>query len=205
MLIKPIDLQDEPLHLDQTIPANSLEYTPDVRQIGPLAVKGEADLIIERRGHKEVVEDIRLRAIYNGDFELLCARCVEPVSKHLSGDFDLIFRPEAVDGDGKERAISEEETEIGYYEKSGLLLEDVVREQVLLSLPTRTLCEPDCKGLCQHCGQNLNQAKCHCDDAPADPRWNALAGLAQELTGPAGQTSLAGQIGPAGQIEKTSR
>ena len=187
MLIKPIDLQDEPLSLDQSFPANAIEYTPDLRQLGPLDVKGNADLIIENRGHKETVEDIRLRASYDGDFELLCARCLEPVNQHLSGDFDLIFRPESVDGDGRERAISEEETEIGYYEKGGLLLEDVVREQVLLSLPTRTLCGPDCKGLCQHCGQNLNQAKCHCDEAPADPRWNALASLAQELTGKSGR------------------
>ncbi len=182
MLIKPIDLQDEPLSLDLSLPVN-MEYNHDVRQVGPLAVKGVADLILENRGHKEVVEDIRLRAGYEGDFELLCARCLDPVSQRLQGTFDLIFRPESVDVDGAERSISEEETEIGYYEKSGLLLEDVVREQVLLSLPARTLCTPDCKGLCQRCGENLNQAKCHCDQAPADPRWNALAGLAQELTG----------------------
>ena len=160
MLIKPIDLQDEPLQLNHSFPPDAMDYTPDVRQAGPLSVQGEADLIVEHRGHKETVEDIRLRAAYKGDF-------------------DLIFRPEEVDGDGKERAISEEETEIGYYEKSGLLLEDVVREQVLLSLPTRTLCRVDCKGLCQHCGENLNQAKCHCSEAPADAGWNALAGLAQ--------------------------
>lgn len=186
MLIKPIDLQDEPLALDETILADGMEYTPDVRQTGPLTVKGEADLIVENRGHKETVEDIRLRAGYDGEFELLCARCLDPLAKRLTGDFDLIFRPESVDGDGRERAISEEETEIGYYELSGLLLEDVVREQVLLSLPARTLCQPECKGLCQRCGQNLNQAKCHCDEAPADPRWNALAGLAQELAGKSG-------------------
>ncbi len=183
MLIKPIDLQDEPLHLDTSIPAGALDYTPDVQQIGPLSVIGDADLLVEHRGHKETVDDIRLRATYIGDFELLCARCLEPVPQRLSGDFDLIFRPESVDGDGAERSISEEETEIGYYGKSGLLLEDVVCEQVLLSLPARTLCQGDCKGLCQRCGENLNQAKCSCEEAPADPRWNALAGLAQELTG----------------------
>jgi len=187
MLIKPIDLQDEPLDLNETFAADAMDYTPDVRQIGPLAVKGQADLIVENRGHKEMVEDIRLRAGYDGAFELLCARCLEPRTERLSGDFNLIFRPESVGGDGRERAISEEETEIGYYDNDGLLLEDVVREQVLLSLPARTLCQPDCKGLCQHCGQNLNQAKCCCSEAPADPRWNALAGLAQELAGKSGR------------------
>ena len=80
-----------------------------------------------------------------------------------------------------EHAITPDETEIGYYQESGLSLEDVVREQVLLSLPGRTLCKEDCKGLCPRCGQNLNLATCSCGEAPADPRWNALAGLADKL------------------------
>ena len=181
MLITPFDLAKEPLEIKQILPAGSLEYTPDVQQAGPLTVSGRADLLIEHHGHKEVVEDIRLRATYDGDFTLLCARCLDPVAQRLQGDFDLIFRPEAADSDSGERAISEEETEIGYYEERGLALEDVVREQVLLSLPSRTLCSPVCQGLCQHCGTNLNTASCRCDKAPADPRWSALAGLAEKL------------------------
>jgi uncharacterized protein len=181
MLITTIDLEKEPLDFDVSMPAESMEYTLDVRQVGPLAVKGQADLLVEHRGPKQFVQDIRIRAGYAGRFELLCARCLDPVEKDLSGDFDLIFRPESVDVDPGERAISEEETEIGYYEESGLLLEDVVREQVLLSLPSRTLCQEICKGLCPHCGQNLNGGVCNCGEAPADPRWNALAGLAGAL------------------------
>ena len=97
-----------------------------------------------------------------GNFELLCARCVEPVPTPARGKFDLIFRPQAADAEPGERSITPDETEIGYYEESGLSLEDVVREQVLLSLPSRTLCKEDCKGLCPRCGQNLNLATCNC-------------------------------------------
>ncbi len=181
MLITPFDLAKEPLEINQTLSPASMEYTPDVLQSGPLTITGQADLLIEHHGHKEVIEDIRLRAHYDGDFTLLCARCLDPVPQHLSGNFDLIFRPEAADSDSGERSISEEETEIGYYEERGLVLEDVVREQVLLSLPNRTLCTPECKGLCQHCGTHLNTATCGCGKAPADPRWSALAGLAGTL------------------------
>ena len=180
MLIQTVDLQDEPLAFDVVLPPQGIEYAPDVRQAGPLGVKGQADLIVEHRGPKEFVEDIRLRAGYDGDFELLCARCLEPVPQHLSGEFDLIFRPESADVEAGERAITEEETEIGYYGKSGLLLEDVVREQVLLALPSRTLCQQSCKGLCQSCGHNLNSGDCGCE-VVADLRWNALAGLAGKL------------------------
>ncbi|MGA2437978.1 MAG: DUF177 domain-containing protein [Acidobacteriaceae bacterium] len=182
VLITPLQLEHEPLLFDEPIPSGALDYAPDVSQVGPLPVTGRADLIVESRGHGEQVADIRLRAAYHGDFELLCARCVEPVPTSLAGDFDLIFRPQSADADPAERSITPDETEIGYYEESGLSLEDVVREQVLLSLPSRTLCKEDCKGLCPRCGQNLNLTPCSCNSvSEAETNasgWNALAGLA---------------------------
>ncbi|HWZ50809.1 MAG TPA: DUF177 domain-containing protein, partial [Granulicella sp.] len=153
MLITPLDLEKDSLQIHEAIAPGVIDYALDIRQVGALPVDGRADLLIEHRGHGESVSDIRLRASYKGAFEVLCARCVEPVATPLSGDFDLIFRPQDADAESGERAITVDETEIGYYEESGLLLEDVVREQVLLSLPGRTLCSPDCKGLCPSCGQ----------------------------------------------------
>ena len=167
----------------EEIASGAIDYAPDTRQIGMLPVTGKADLIVEHRGPQEEVQDIRVRAGFKGEFEVLCARCVEPVGVPLGGDFDLLFRPETADAEAGERAITQDETEIGYYHNSGLLLEDVVREQVLLSLPGRTLCMLDCKGLCTHCGQNLNQASCDCARTSGleDPRWSALQGLAGSL------------------------
>jgi uncharacterized protein len=181
VLITPLQLVDEPLQIDEAIAPGTLEYAPDVKQVGPMPVKGQAELIVEHRGSHSHIKDIRVRAEYDGNFEVLCARCVEPVPLPLAGEFDLIFRPESADAEAGERAITADETEIGYYSENGLLLEDVVREQVLLSLPSRTLCKPDCKGLCPRCGQNLNAGSCNCGEAPADLRWNALAGLADKL------------------------
>jgi uncharacterized protein len=180
VLITPLDLQNEPLLFREAIASGAIDYAPDTRQVGPLPVEGKADLIVEHRGPEETVDDIRIRAFYKGEFEVDCARCVEPVAVPLSGSFDLLFRPENADAEAGERAITEDETEIGYYGKTGLLLEDVVREQVLLTLPGRTLCREDCKGLCAHCGQNLNLANCNCAQTADqhDPRWTALAGLA---------------------------
>ena len=96
----------------------------------------------------------------------------------VDASFDLIFRPANVDVAVGEHAITEDETEIGYYEKSGLPLEDVVREQVLLTLPGRALCREDCKGLCPHCGADRNAGDCGCGETAVDPRWHALAGIA---------------------------
>jgi uncharacterized protein len=178
MVITPLELVEEPLELNESLPEGAIDYAADIRQIGPLTVKGRAELIVEHRGPKEFVEDIRLRAHFAGNFELLCARCLEPVTTPLEGDFDLIYRPVGVETDPGEHAISEEETEIGYYEESGLLLEDAVREQVLLGLPGRALCQEECKGLCPQCGANRNLTDCGCAEVSSDPRWNALAGIA---------------------------
>ena len=182
VLITPLDLQNEPLLFREVIAAGAIEYADDTRQVGPLPVEGRADLLVEHRGPQEEVEDIRVRATYKGAFEVLCARCVDPVTVPLAGEFDLLFRPENADTEAGERAITEDETEIGYYQKNGLLLDDVVREQVLLSLPSRTLCRDDCKGLCVHCGENLNSGSCGCGQtASVDPRWSALASLAGSI------------------------
>ncbi len=182
MLIHPNDLQDEPLLFHEEIAPGTIDYAVDTLQVGPLPVNGKADLILEHRGPQDLVEDIRVRASYKGEFEVLCARCVEPVPVPLAGEFDLLFRPERADAEAGERAITEDETEIGYYDNNGLLLEDVVREQVLLALPGRTLCKGDCKGLCAHCGQNLNSTSCECARTTgSDPRWKALEGLAASI------------------------
>jgi len=184
MLITVADLEREPLEFDLKLDPGLIYYGPEVRQLDPLAVAGIADLIVEHRGPGETVPDIRVRAEYNARFELECARCVEPVEQALGGHFDLLYRPFRADGDASEHSITTSETEIGYYQEGGLALEDVLREQVLLSLPTRALCREDCKGLCPQCGHDLNKEACTCDEAPSDPRWSALAGLRSRIKPP---------------------
>ncbi len=177
MEFKVSELEKEPIEFDLQLKAGAIDFGEEAVQDGPLKASGQAEVIHEHRGPKEIVADIRLRGQYAGAFEVPCARCVDPVKLPLEGDYDLIFRPVGVDSDAPERSITAVETEIGYYQGDSLLLEDVLREQVLLSLPARTLCKEDCKGLCPHCGKNRNLEACSCEDGPADPRWEALAGL----------------------------
>ena len=181
MLITLVDLEREPVRFDLTLPPGAIDYGEDATQVSPLAVQGEAEILKEHRGPKEIVPDIRTRAHWSGDFEVPCARCLDPVRHSLSGDFDLLFRPLGIDAGPPERALVPPETEIGYYQEGSLVLEDVLREQVLLTLPVRTLCRPDCKGLCPRCGRNLNAEPCSCEASPADERWSALSDLRSRL------------------------
>jgi len=184
MLFTIFDLERDPIDFSVALPPGSIDFGQEAEQTGDLAAEGRAEVLHEHRGPKEIVADIRLKGSFRGAFQVPCARCVEPVQHLLTGDFDLLFRPPGVDSLGAERAITTPETEIGYYENGGLALEDVLREQVLLSLPARTLCQPDCKGLCPRCGQNRNEGICSCEEGPKGPRWEALASLGSRIKSP---------------------
>ena len=177
MEFKVSELEREAIDFELELAPGAVDLGEEAEQVGGLATAGQAEVLHEHRGPRDIVADIRLKGHLAGNFQVPCARCVEPVGIPLEADFDLIFRPVAADSGAAERAITAPETEIGYYLEDSLLLEDVLREQVLLSLPVRTLCKPDCKGLCPRCGENRNSTACTCEEGPADPRWEALSGL----------------------------
>jgi len=181
MEFKVSELEREPIEYDLELGPGAVDLGAEATQVGQLATAGRAEVLHEHRGPKDIVADIRLRGKFEGKFEIPCARCVEAVDVPLGAEFDLIFRPAEADSEAPERSITAPETEIGYYQGDSLLLEDVLREQVLLALPVRTLCKPDCKGLCPRCGQNRNSQPCNCDEGPSDPRWEALAGLRSRI------------------------
>ena len=181
MEFRVLDLEREPIEFDLKLPPGAVDFGDEAMQMGDLDTSGSAEVIHEHRGPKDIVADIRLRGRFAGNFQVPCARCIEPVEIPLAADIDLIFRPLGADADVPERSITASETEIGYYQEDSLLLEDVLREQVLLSLPVRTLCKPDCKGLCPRCGANRNLQPCSCDEGPKDPRWEALTDLRSRI------------------------
>src|ERR1700732_2476304 len=176
MEFKVSELERDPIEYDLELDPGVVDFGEEAEQIGPLATAGRAEVLHEHRGPKDIVADIRLRGNFSGKFQVPCARCVEPGEIPLGADFDLSVGPAGRDSEAQERSITAPETEIGYYQKDSLLLEDVLREQVLLSLPVRTLCKPDCKGLCPRCGANRNTQACTCEEGLNDPRWEALSG-----------------------------
>ena len=180
MLIRVADLQLSKLEFNQDFAPGAIDFGADFSQVGPLKAEGRAEVIVEHRGHKENIDDIRVVAKLGVTMEVACARCLEPVQFSVNRAFDLLYRPLGVDRRAQEVSISEADTEIGYYEGEGLLLEDVLREQVLLASPVKLVCREDCKGLCPQCGTNLNTATCDCPQ-PADARWAALSELKNKL------------------------
>ena len=149
----------------EQLPPGRIDFGNDVSQVEPLEVEGSAEL---------VASDIRLRGSLRTAVEIACARCLEPIFHPVEIEFVLFYRPIQTIARAEEVEIKPAELEIGFYHGSGLSLEDAIKEQILLALPMKSICRPDCAGLCPQCGQNRNVAACNCRSLPEDNRWTPL-------------------------------
>ena len=104
-----------------------------------------------------------------------CARCVEEYAFGLERDFSVVLVPKPdVPTDAE---LGDEDLDFSSYEGDTVDLSPLIREQMILALPTRPLCEDNCKGLCPQCGINRNLHTCQCHAASADPRLAPLRNL----------------------------
>jgi len=181
MFIEIHELERHPVDFDENFAAGVIDLGADLRQSSQLHTSGRAQLVEEHHGKHKLIKDIRVDGELSARVEIGCARCLEAVQRDVKREFDLLYRPLGADAGREETPVTGTEAEISYYEGQGLLLEDVLREQVLLAVPVKVICRQDCMGLCPQCGANLNVAKCSCAEPAEDPRWSALKDLRSKL------------------------
>ena len=168
MFIDIRELQRDRLEFREQIPPGRIDLGGDAALVEPVETEGSAEL---------TEDDISLQGHLRTTVELSCARCLEPIRHALEKDFDLFYRPMQSIAREEEVEIGDAELEVGFYQGHGLLLEDALKEQIVLALPMKNLCRPECRGLCPQCGQDRNMAACGCDPAAGDSRWAPLAGF----------------------------
>lgn len=184
MFIEIHELELHPIDFAEEFRPGLIDFGPDIQQKTPIRTAGRAQLVEENHGKHRKIKDIRLAGWLATSLELVCARCLEAVTEKVDREFDLLYRPRGADAGREELSVTSAEAEVSYYQGDGLLLEDAVEEQILLSLPLKVICREDCKGLCPHCGQNLNLEPCSCSEPVEDPRWSALKDLRGKLHQP---------------------
>jgi uncharacterized protein len=162
------ELARQKLDIAEHLLPGRIDFGKEVTQVEPLDVTGAAELLST---------DIRVGGHLRTAMQVSCARCLEPVRLPVELDFDLFYRPMQSIAREEEVEIKPAELDIGFYQGSGLLLEDALKEQILLALPMKSLCRTDCAGLCPQCGKNRNLGSCGCAPLPRDDRWAPLAGL----------------------------
>lgn len=102
-----------------------------------------------------------------------CGRCLEPVTIPIGGDFVYTLVPAKVEV-AKDLELTTQELEKSYYSGDFIDLAPMICEQIVLHVPMRVLCNDDCKGLCPHCGINLNTGSCACRSEVIDVRLAVL-------------------------------
>lgn len=127
---------------------------------------------VRRSGH-----EVRLQGQIRARAEVDCDRCLKQVSIPVETTFDVTYVPAADYAEGETAELQAEDMGLSIYEDEAIDVDELVREQVLLALPTRALCTTDCKGLCPVCGSNRNEKPCECEAENSDPRWSALKDL----------------------------
>lgn len=86
---------------------------------------------------------------------LECDRCLSPVETPVEAEFSHVIVTET--------ASEQNDAEYLLAPDAMLDLAEVAMTDLRLSMPTKILCRPDCRGLCPVCGQNRNLGECSCD------------------------------------------
>lgn len=151
-------------------------YQPDeldpvderIRLTEPATVKGKVRL----SGNEVFVNGhIDTRA------QVECDRCLQQIELPVSADFAL----EYITGSDYESSnlaeLTEDAMAVSVFDGETIDVDEIVKEQIVLAVPTRVLCREDCKGICPECGIDKNTGECQCVTDDIDPRWAALKNL----------------------------
>ena len=106
-----------------------------------------------------------------------CDRCLKPIEMPVSADFELEYISGSEYESSDVAELTEAEMSVSVFDGAAIDVDEIVKEQILLAVPTRMLCREDCKGICPQCGTDRNTGECNCVTEDIDPRWAALKNL----------------------------
>ncbi len=111
---------------------------------------------------------------------LECSRCLTPFEQELEATFEAQCDIRTFHLLAEGLTVEEGEEVTAIFDANSADLWELSRQALVVNLPMRPLCRPECKGLCPQCGANLNETQCGCS-LPADPRWAPLEALMERF------------------------
>jgi uncharacterized protein len=176
MFLSVKEMELRKIRFDETLQPGQIDFTDEeLVQSSPLHAVGVAEAFPETDG------ELRIQGRYTVEMSSQCDRCLGSARFPLDAPFDLFYKSTSTIAREEEVEIDAGETEIGFYEGSGIELDDILREQVLLALPMQRVCSEACKGICPSCGKNRNETTCDCKSETHDDRLGALRNLKLSL------------------------
>ena len=122
------------------------------------------------RAHGRVVNSaglLTLRGELDAEMTCICDRCGTRFRRKKHLDLALPLAADLQD---------EDNPDVFPIEGDGIDLNEILETVFILNMEAKLLCSEDCKGLCPHCGKDLNQGPCGCTK-PVDPRLAVLGQL----------------------------
>ncbi|NMB02544.1 MAG: DUF177 domain-containing protein [Firmicutes bacterium] len=151
------------------IPADFVEEIPEVSKVlGPIS----AELTVTNTGDAYLVT-----GILSLDVELYCSRCLKPLQTKLeaSVEEEFFMHPQELD---EEMPFDDDLVVDG----DELDATSLIEESILISIPMKAVCSPDCPGLCPTCGAVLAEESCDCTSTEIDLRLAPLSKLLKTTT-----------------------
>ena len=116
-----------------------------------------------------VKEGLFVEGTVESQLRLECVRCLETFAYPVTLELAELFRMPGTPADAEAVYAVSDDGKID--------LGPLIRELAWLAIPMKHLCDPECKGLCPHCGVNLNTDSCECEESRVDPRLAPLKEL----------------------------
>lgn len=175
--MKPVEslsletIVDEPLRFDFELPFTLEALDRDVLvAISPARIAGEVTRV-------EGGYALSARLTWSG--KLLCSRCLAPYPFANAEEFSLMLYPRRPVAE-LEISLEPEDFDAYFYDDPVVPIAPIAEERIQMAVPMKPLCREECRGLCPHCGSDLNVSECDCVVEEIDPRWRALQLLKKE-------------------------
>ncbi len=158
--------------LNFVVNLDTIDYYGDqIKLLSPIEVTGKL-YVIDQRPY--------LNCRFRAELLMNCSRCLKPSTYWLNETINA----ELVHEDFEEDEASDSDDLI-FYQDEMINLEEVIKESIYMNVPFQMLCAEDCRGLCVHCGKDLNVEQCQCavaeeEEEISDPRLAKLKELLKD-------------------------
>lgn len=145
-----------------------IDYAPDLSVFSSELHIEKVNAVGSLNSKADVVYlDLDITFTING----VCDRCAEEVKKDYHASINRIVVDELQNENDDDHYIIVHNRELN--------VDELINEEIVLSIPSKFLCKENCKGLCAGCGTNLNVKNCDCKKE-VDPRMASLLQLLDE-------------------------
>ncbi|MGH7297773.1 MAG: YceD family protein [Polyangiaceae bacterium] len=136
---------------------------------------GRLEIRLSRSG-----TDVVVRGRLQADVTAPCARCLEPARVPVDLELSVLVVPAASlrEGPGGEQDGGPEQADVIPFDGETVVLDDLVRDELLLAIPMIPLCSEGCTGIRPELARELEQP----EQGGVDPRLRPLLRFKKSIT-----------------------